>query len=187
MGMFTPLMFADVGLLILILLILAFVVAMFCLMLVGLGVLIAFPLTLIRPLFGKKAKWDKDLFIASLALTPVVAFLGILGIELLKIFGEATLELIDRVPFVGHILLLVLSVIVAVPLSHLFTRKKQKESDDMARRIKQAEKDYDYTMVFRLEDEKAKFDKDLEKTREWISAGLLLVFLIVGFVLYMIS
>lgn len=145
--MFTPLMLTGIGELIVILLILAFVTAMFCLMLIGLGILIAFPLTLIRPLFGKRFKWDKELFLASLLFTPIVFLLGMFGIELAKIFGDGILEMFKISPIFRCLCLFFVAFVMSIIVSLLTTHKLRKSIDDLDMKALEAKRNFQFSLM----------------------------------------
>lgn len=167
--MFTPLMFTGIGELILILLIVAFVAAMFCLMLIGLGALIAFPLMLIMPFFGKKVKWDKDSFLGWLLFTPIAFLLGMIGIDLAKIFGQFCLDVVKRFPVISGILICIVGgAILSVLASNMINYKLSKESRVLANQIKQAERDYNFSLIDTLKEKQGHIEKDIKKREKWI-------------------
>lgn len=165
--MFTPLMLAGIGELIFALLLLAFVVACFCLMLVGLCALVALPLMLILPLFGKKVKWDKEYLLVCLLFIPIGFFLGMLGIELLKIFGQWFLDIVNRFPIMGGILISIIAcAILFTVVSNIITHQLSKASRELTKQIRQANSDCNFSHRDTLKEKQNHIESDIKKRKE---------------------
>lgn len=171
-----PLMFTGIGELIVILLIVAFVVACFCLMLVGLGALIAIPLLLIMPFFYKNAKDRKESLLMCLCLIPIGVFAGMIGITLAKIFIPDIIEMVERFTLFRYIALGIGVIIITFPVSFFATRRIRREIDVLESAVKEAKKDYDFAKECKC----LKAGADLKQRKEIISTICFgVVFLIV--------
>ena len=183
-----PLMFTGIGELIVILLIVAFVVACFCLMLVGLGALIAIPLLLIMPLFGKKVKWDKESFLGWLLFIPIGLVLGIMGVELAKVFMSATIDIANRFSFMSWLLIVFFGgIILSNITSGIINYKLSKESRQLEKKIRQSDKGYDFAQRDKLKEKKESLEKIRGKRDKLVTLLSFILVSIVWGIFYIIT
>lgn len=156
-------MILGIGKLIVAILVVAFVAVMFCLMLIGLFVIIAYPLCLLFPSLDKKNRWDKHAFWKMLIFLPFIAVLGFFGIELAKIFIPAILELIERFIILRYIAALATGFVASIPIGLIVTRKLRKEINELESKAKKAEIDYDMPKMHEYQDKCAILKKRCDR------------------------